>query len=115
MIQSKSKICITELLILVKSMVLTKKKAISQRTLKRIFQYAKQKKIKFIDTSMNYKNSDFKIGRIKLKNINIITKISNFPKEDNDLENWIINQVVTSCKKLKIKSLYGLLITKQMN
>ena len=38
---------------------------------------------------MNYKNSDFKIGRIKLKNINIITKISNFPKEDNDLENWI--------------------------
>ena len=61
---------------------------------------------------MNYKNSDFKIGKIKLKNINIITKISNFPKKDSDLENWIINQVVTSCKKLKIKSLYGLLIDK---
>ena len=91
---------------------INKKKAISQRALKRIFQYAKQKNIKFIDTSMNYKNSDFKIGKIKLKNINIITKISNFPKKDSDLENWIINQVVTSCKKLKIKSLYGLLIHK---
>ena len=58
MIQSKSKICIGAANF--GEIYGINKKAISQRTLKRIFQYAKQKKIKFIDTSMNYKNSDFK-------------------------------------------------------
>jgi len=82
----------------------------SKVTLKKIFSFIKKKNINFIDTSIAYRNSEVKIGKLKKNNLKIITKISNFPNSPKNIEKWIINKVYLSCKKLKVKNLYGLLI-----
>tara|TARA_B100000768_G_scaffold179741_1_gene198081 strand:- start:3084 stop:3968 length:885 start_codon:yes stop_codon:yes gene_type:complete len=89
---------------------INKKKSPTNSTLKKIFFYAKSKKINFIDTAINYEGSENKIGRLGHKNINIITKIPKIPDNLNNIEKWVIDNTFLSCKRLNVKKLYGLLI-----
>jgi len=91
---------------------LNNKKPLSKKIIKEIFNFAKLNNIKFIDTAISYKESENKIGYLKNKNQdqNIITKISNMPSNTKNIKNWIINNTILSCKRLKTNKLYGLLI-----
>jgi len=87
-----------------------KKEAIKKKNIEKIFYYAKENNINFLDTAMNYKNSEKKIGLSKKHNLKIITKLPNIPKKIINVEKWVINKVLISCKRLKTKKLYGILI-----
>ena len=68
-------------------------------------------KIKYIDTAIDYGESEKLLGKSRLKNLKIITKIK-IPNEIKlgDLESFIFNQIRLSMKKLNVNMLFGLLI-----
>lgn len=89
---------------------INKNKPLKLKDVKKILQFAKRNKINFLDTAISYKSSEKKIGQSKVKNFKTISKINKFPKKNTKIENWILNKVKSSCKKLNVKKLYGLLI-----
>lgn len=89
---------------------INKKKAIKNKDITKILEYANKENINFIDTAVNYKNSEKKIGLINKYNLKIITKLPKIPKKIINVEKWIINKIKKSCIKLKINNLYGVLV-----
>jgi aryl-alcohol dehydrogenase-like predicted oxidoreductase len=66
-------------------------------------------KISFIDTSINYGNSEYIIGNSKLKKLKIITKFK-LPNESISIKNWVDLKINLSLKNLNVNNIYGLLI-----
>ena len=86
-----------------------KKKKITIKNIKKIIQYSKKNKIKYLDTAINYGNSNVISSKINIKKFKLISKIS-LPKENiKGLKNWIIKSVIKERKNLRIKRLYALL------
>ena len=87
---------------------LDKKSPLLKKDIKEIFEFLKKENT--IDTAANYKNSEIIIGKYSTKKFKIITKIKKIPKGVNDLEKWLKNEIYTSCKKLRVNKIYGLLV-----
>tara|TARA_B100000787_G_C16191309_1_gene297688 strand:+ start:449 stop:1297 length:849 start_codon:yes stop_codon:yes gene_type:complete len=85
------------------------KKKIKKVEIKIIKKILKINSIKFFDTAMNYGESEKILGNLKIKK-KVITKIKLPLKKPKDLKKWFESKVNNSLKKLKVKSLYGLLI-----
>jgi aryl-alcohol dehydrogenase-like predicted oxidoreductase len=62
-----------------------------------------------LDTAMGYGDSEVRLGQIGVKTWKVISKLSEVPEGEN-VAIWIHNAVKVSLEKLKIKSLYGLLL-----
>lgn len=84
-------------------------KKIDSIELKRIEKLALKSSIKFIDTSINYGDSEKIIGNSNLNKLNVITKIK-LPKKIINIDKWVEKKIYLSLKKLKINKIYGLLI-----
>lgn len=89
---------------------LDKKSPLLKKDIKEIFEFLKKENTIYIDTAANYKNSEIIIGKYSTKKFKIITKIKKIPKGVNDLEKWLKNEIYTSCKKLRVNKIYGLLV-----
>ena len=89
---------------------LNKKSPLLKKDIKEIFEFLKKENTIYIDTAANYKNSEIIIGKYSTKKFKIITKIKKIPKGVNDLEKWLKNEIYTSCKKLRVNKIYGLLV-----
>ena len=67
-------------------------------------------KIEFIDTAHQYKKSEEIIGKSKLKNLNIITKIK-LPQQSTLSVNEIVNKIIfKSLKRLNKESIHSILV-----
>ena len=64
-------------------------KSINLEELQSIIKLSKQHGIKFIDTSKDYKNSEYIIGKLNIKNFNIITKIPKIIKTRQNPKDFI--------------------------
>ena len=84
-------------------------KSINLEELQSIIKLSKQHGIKFIDTSKDYKNSEYIIGKLNIKNFNIITKIPKIIKTRQNPEDFIKLAFNKSIINLKVKQLYGVL------
>ena len=89
---------------------LNNKIPLSNKEIIEIFKFLKKEKKIYIDTAANYKNSESIIGKNFSRKFKIITKIKKIPKEIKDVDLWLKNEIKVSCKKLKVKKIYGLLI-----
>jgi len=89
---------------------INKKKAIKNKDVKKILYYAKKNNINYIDTAINYKNSEKKIGLANKYNLKIITKLPQIPKKIINVEDWVVNKIKKSCSRLRTNNLYGVLI-----
>ena len=96
---------------------INKKRSLRIENIKKILSYAKKNKIEYLDTAISYKSAEKKIGKSNIKNFKIISKIHRIPKRIKKIDKWIIKNAKMSCKNLKVKSLYGLLIhdTSELN
>ena len=74
------------------------KSQVNYNELRRIVSSIKRKKIKGIDTAISYKNVDDLLGKIKISNLKIYSKIPKLPKNCKNVENWVENQVKKSKK-----------------
>ncbi len=78
------------------------KKNLNETNFKKIINLAKKNKNFFIDTALGYKNSENILSQFDLNKFKVITKFDNIKKN-------IINELITSKKKMKIKKFYGVL------
>ena len=85
------------------------KTKIKKLEIKNIEKILKKHSLKKFDTAMNYGESEKIIGNLKIKK-KVITKIKLPKKKPKDLKKWFEEKLNKSLKKLKVKSLYGLLI-----
>lgn len=85
-------------------------KKISYKEIKKIEKLVLKSNIHFIDTAMSYGVSEKIIGKSELKNLNIITKIKLPKKKIICIRDWILKEILSSLKKLKVKNIYGILI-----
>jgi hypothetical protein len=82
---------------------------ISYAESKAIVDYAAGQGMNVLDTAMGYGESEARLGEIGVNGWKIISKLPEVPAGENATL-WITNAVKTSLDKLKIDSLYGLLL-----
>ena len=85
-------------------------KKISSKEFKKIEKLVLKSKINFIDTATSYGESEKIIGKSKLKNLHVITKIKLPNKKNINVKSWLLKEISQSLSKLKIKKIYGVLI-----
>jgi len=87
-----------------------KNKKINSKELKKIKDLSVKSMIRFIDTALNYGDSESVIAKSKLNSLNVITKIQ-LPKNKNiNLKNWTHKEIKKSLRRLKINKIYAVLI-----
>ena len=84
-------------------------KKIDSSELKKIEKLVLKSNIKFIDTSINYGDSEKIIGYSNLNKLNVITKIK-LPKKNIKIEQWLEKKIYLSLKRLRINRIYGILV-----
>lgn len=86
------------------------RKKINLQQIKKIESFAYKQKLRIIDTSANYGESEKVIGKNFSKKLRIITKIKIPALKKKNLENWFSEEITSSLKNLSVNKIYGLLI-----
>jgi len=71
--------------------------------------------ITYLDTAPSYGNSEEVLGKVGLKNWNIVSKLPSIPKLEGDIRGWIFRSVVSSLEKLKVPYLQGLMMHRPLD
>ena len=89
-----------------------KKNFIKKDEIKRLFKIAQKNRIKTIDTSPLYKNSEKIIGLLNKNKFKVVSKIPKRPKKikKKNIKKWVKKSVMISLKNLKIKKFEYLLL-----
>lgn len=74
-----------------------------------IIKYAHHRGMQVLDTAIGYGNSEARLGEIGVQSWKIISKLPEIPATEN-VTDWIFQSVRASLEKLKVQSLYGLLL-----
>ena len=83
---------------------------VSRDEAKAILKLASVNGIDTIDTAIAYGESEACLGDVGIGNFRVVTKLPALPEGVTNIEEWIEGQVEASLKKLRIDSLYGLLL-----
>jgi len=75
-----------------------------------ILQFGKSTNITTLDTAAAYGDSELLLGKIGVKDWQVITKIPPLNGALDNPETWVIDQVRASMSRLRIDSLYGVLL-----
>lgn len=87
-----------------------KERIIKKNEVIKILEFAKKKKIDLIDTAYSYGESEKVLGSSSISNFKLVSKLPSIPKDCKDVSSWVEKKFLISLKRLKIKSIYGLLI-----
>lgn len=71
---------------------------------------AKQSDINTLDTAISYGDSETMLGAIGCSSWNVISKLPPIPGGIADISSWVQSEVRLSLERLKIPTLYGLLL-----
>ena len=82
---------------------------VSQSEAENILNLAKLNSIDIIDTAISY-NSESCLGNIGVKEYKVVTKLPPVPNGVKNICEWIDLQIKSSLKKLRVNSVYGLLL-----
>lgn len=74
-----------------------------------IIEYAHHRGMKVLDTAIGYGSSESRLGEIGVHSWKVISKLPEIPATEN-IADWIFHSVRASLERLKVKSLYGLLL-----
>ena len=86
------------------------KKKLPFSDVKKIIHYSSTIGVNTIDTAISYGGSEKILGKLKIDNFNIITKLPKIPNKCSNIEKWVFNSINRSIKNLKVKKLYSVLI-----
>lgn len=82
---------------------------ISYEESRAIIHYSYSQGMALLDTAIGYGESESRLGEIGVSQWKIVSKLPKFPVGEN-ATTWVTSSVKTSLEKLKVKSLYGLLL-----
>ena len=81
----------------------------------RIIALARESGIDTLDTAIAYGESEDRLGQIGIQDYKVVTKLPPLPVGIIDIGAWVGNQVRNSLTRLKVKSIYGLLLHRSEN
>lgn len=77
---------------------------------KAMLRLAASKGIDTIDTAIAYGDSESCLGEVGTRGYKVVTKLPAFPDGHGNVKGWIQEQVTASLGRLKVSSVYGLLL-----
>jgi aryl-alcohol dehydrogenase-like predicted oxidoreductase len=78
--------------------------------IQRILDFAFNLGIDTLDTAIAYGDSETRLGKAGVSNWNIVSKLPSVPKNCRNVTAWVIDSVEGSLDRLKVNSLFGLLL-----
>jgi aryl-alcohol dehydrogenase-like predicted oxidoreductase len=90
--------------------IANKNEKINMHDVESILYTAKNHGVDTLDTAIAYGNSEIILGEIGVSDWNIITKLPELPIDNRDVTNWVSDSIFSSLKRLRVESLYGLLL-----
>lgn len=82
----------------------------SPQDVSQILEMASKNGIDTLDTAIGYGVAEQVLGEVGVSNFHIISKVSELPQGELDIGRWMVDEVNFSITRLKVKSLYGLLL-----
>ena len=83
---------------------------VSRESGKAIIAHAKLSGIDTLDTAITYGESEACLGDMGIDGFKVITKLPAMPKGTPDVDSWVQHQMQASLQRLKVKSVYALLL-----
>jgi aryl-alcohol dehydrogenase-like predicted oxidoreductase len=77
-----------------------------------ILRIAKCRGVNILDTAMSYGDSESVLGEFGVKEFMVITKLPPLNCDESEIETFVDNAVLSSLKKLRLVSIYALLVHK---
>lgn len=75
-----------------------------------IVEYASEYGIDTLDTAIAYGDGEQRLGQIGVQDWQIVSKLPALPAGCSDIQKWVTDTLGKSLQRLKVKSLYGLLL-----
>ncbi len=75
-----------------------------------ILEHASKNGIDLLDTAIAYGESEQRLGQIGIQGWRVVSKLSEIPEGCQNISQWIATSVQESLRRLRQKSLYGLLL-----
>ena len=82
----------------------------TQNEVNLLIKFCRSHDITTVDTAVNYGDSEEKLGKAKISDFEIITKLPSVPDNISNVEIWARDQVLNSLERLKVSRLHGLLL-----
>lgn len=79
---------------------------------KKILSFAKDNGIHTLDTAIGYGNSESRLGEVDVSGFQVISKLLAVPPETPDISQWVEKNICSSLERLRLPSLYGVLLHK---
>ncbi len=76
----------------------------------RILEAASAAGVDTLDTAIDYGTSEACLGELGVANWRIISKLPSIPQGTRNVEDWVLEAVSSSLKRLRVPALYGLLL-----
>lgn len=83
---------------------------VSHKEIVQILSVARAAGMDTLDTAIAYGESEARLGEIGVQAWKVITKLPALPSGDIPIRQWVDNLYRTSCQRLKIEKVYGLLL-----
>jgi len=83
---------------------------VSRNGVQEILALAEVNRINTIDTAIAYGESESALGAAGVRGFRVITKLPHIPDGTADINDWIRGEVADSLQRLRVNSLYGLLL-----
>ena len=83
---------------------------VSEDTIFKVLSFAYSKGIDTLDTAISYGRSEEKLGKVGVKDWNVISKVPSLSNMNGDINTFINLSVFNSLERLKINNLKGLLL-----
>ncbi|MDP1997521.1 MAG: aldo/keto reductase [Gallionella sp.] len=90
--------------------IANKQGQVSRNEAKTILEHAWANGMDTLDTAIAYGDSEQRLGEIGIQGWQVVTKLPAVPEDCGDVSQWMVNSVQESLRRLKQKSLYGLLL-----
>lgn len=79
---------------------------------KSILTHARECGINYLDSAASYGSSESILGDIGVNDFKVTTKLPPLPEELRDIKIWVFEQIESALERLKLSTVYGLLIHK---
>ena len=75
-----------------------------------ILQHARASGMNVLDTAIAYGDSERRLGEIGVQDWQVVSKLPTIPNDCGDVAQWVADAVHDSLERLKVTSIYGLLL-----
>jgi aryl-alcohol dehydrogenase-like predicted oxidoreductase len=83
---------------------------VSREMARAILSLGSRNGVNMVDTAIQYGESESCLGEVGISSYSVVTKLPDIPKGENDVRGWVLSELRASLARLRIHSVYGLML-----